>query len=408
MALRLNLGAGAVPLDGYENLDRATGQEVYPLPYADGSAEMIRASHVLEHFSHRETMKVLAEWVRVLEPGGWLRVAVPDFDRIIECYESGGQYPIEGWLMGGHVDANDHHGAIFAEEPLAHALQIAGLVEVRRWESDAPDCSSLPISLNIEGRKPLPGEDFRPVAPEPDPAPVQVERPPKGAIQAVMTLPRLAFTDNMFSALQALVPLGIGLERSTGVFWGQCLTKLIERKIADDARYVLTLDYDTVFTAADVLELYRLLETRPEIDAVCAFQWRRDKTSPLFTMERADSCDQPREIHVPFDHLRAEAMRLRTGHFGLTLFRAAAFADVERPWFHSVPGTDGRWDDKRMDEDIAFWHRWAEAGKTLYQANRCAVGHLQLVVTWPGRMMTAHHQYVPDWTEHGKPAEAWR
>ena len=35
--LRLNLGAGTTHLDGFTNLDRKTGQEVYPLPYEDGS-----------------------------------------------------------------------------------------------------------------------------------------------------------------------------------------------------------------------------------------------------------------------------------------------------------------------------------------------------------------------------------
>jgi len=49
---RLNLGAGDKPLDGYINLDRKTGQECFPLAYDDGSVDVIRASHILEHFPH--------------------------------------------------------------------------------------------------------------------------------------------------------------------------------------------------------------------------------------------------------------------------------------------------------------------------------------------------------------------
>src|ERR1043166_5452414 len=75
---RLNLGAGNAPLLGYSNIDRSYkechGQtdeaggillcgEAFPLclefprtPYGDDVAEEIRASHVLEHFSHTLTM----------------------------------------------------------------------------------------------------------------------------------------------------------------------------------------------------------------------------------------------------------------------------------------------------------------------------------------------------------------
>jgi predicted SAM-dependent methyltransferase len=50
------------------------------LAFADDSLGCVYASHVLEHFSHRDTRRVLNEWYRVLKPDGKLIVNVPDFD----------------------------------------------------------------------------------------------------------------------------------------------------------------------------------------------------------------------------------------------------------------------------------------------------------------------------------------
>lgn len=49
----------------------------------------IRASHVLEHFFMEEFDSVITEWLRVLKPGGLLRIIVPDFDIIIQALISG-------------------------------------------------------------------------------------------------------------------------------------------------------------------------------------------------------------------------------------------------------------------------------------------------------------------------------
>ena len=74
--LKLNIGAGGVVIPGYTAIDRKTGQEAYPLAYPDNSVSEIRASHVLEHFSFKGVVDVLADWVRVLQPGGIVRIGV--------------------------------------------------------------------------------------------------------------------------------------------------------------------------------------------------------------------------------------------------------------------------------------------------------------------------------------------
>src|SRR5574342_784246 len=153
---KLNLGSGDHRLDSYWNLDRKHGQEVYPLPeYAE--LDEVRASHILEHFPHGEVESVVKEWARVLKPGGKLKIAVPDFDWIIEAYKNGhrGDARLEHYLFGGQTDADDYHKSFFNEDKLKALLEGAGLVDVKRWEADADDCSSYHVSLNLEGRKPL-------------------------------------------------------------------------------------------------------------------------------------------------------------------------------------------------------------------------------------------------------------
>ncbi len=49
----------------------------------------VRASHVLEHIFMDEFDSVLSEWLRVLKPGGSLRIIVPDLDIIIQALVSG-------------------------------------------------------------------------------------------------------------------------------------------------------------------------------------------------------------------------------------------------------------------------------------------------------------------------------
>lgn len=45
----------------------------------DGYADVVYNSECLEHFPWREYQSVLAEWCRIVKPGGMIRVEVPDF-----------------------------------------------------------------------------------------------------------------------------------------------------------------------------------------------------------------------------------------------------------------------------------------------------------------------------------------
>ena len=409
--MRLNLGSGDLLLDDYANLDGKRGDKIYPLDgLDDGCCDEVRASHVLEHFSHREVLNVIREWTRVLKPGGLLKLAVPDFHYIATQYLAGDTDHTIGWTMGGHVDEWDHHGALFDEGCLSTMMETAGLVEIDHWESDAQDCSSLPVSLNLQGWKPTGQDPEEPIEEEPVPAgPITRSISiPHGAVTAIMSMPRVTWTANSFCCQRVFGPLGILLETRGGVFWDQAMTNLIEPHLADGTRYIVTVDYDTVFVKADLMRLLHLMETRPEIDALCSMQMRRDGESPLIAMGQYAQRDMPQTVKIPWDVLASDAMQVKTGHFGLTVLRASAFEGLAKPWFASIPDAEGAWGEGRMDSDIAFWHRWAEAGRTLYVANRVSVGHVQVVVSWPGaRLDKAVHQYMTGYEAGGKPEGIW-
>jgi predicted SAM-dependent methyltransferase len=398
--LKLNLGAGDVEIPGHVPIDRKLGHEVYPLPanvivghervnLTDGSVDEVRASHVLEHFSHRQTADVLREWVRVLKPGGVLKVAVPDFDRITDWYVGGRTHlPLEGYLFGGHCDANDHHGAMFNRGKLTELMENAGLVSVTDWQSEAQDCASLPVSLNLMGTKPA--------------EPVKT----KVRVRCAMSVPRLGWQDNFFCWAQALLPLGISPVKFSGAFWGQCLERVMEQLLAEDPDYILTIDYDTLFNRADVQALLRLMTFHPEVDAIAPVQMKRGGGAAMACLRDADG--NPIE-HVPAAEFAKDLMRVDSGHFGLTLIRASKLRAMPHPWFLGVPNEQGEWGEGRLDDDIYFWDRWKKAGNTLYLANRVPVGHLEVVATWPDRQLNTLYAKPDDYYETKRPpAEAWR
>lgn len=56
------------------------------LPYADNSVAAIYHSHLLEHLDQPTAELFLCEIKRVLQPGGVLRIAVPDFEKLARTY----------------------------------------------------------------------------------------------------------------------------------------------------------------------------------------------------------------------------------------------------------------------------------------------------------------------------------
>jgi predicted SAM-dependent methyltransferase len=93
-SLSLNLGAGFHRKDGWTPIDLMVDPPDgirwdvrWGLPLDDGSVRRIHCEHFIEHLRlPDEVMPVLAECHRVLEPGGELRIIVPDAARYIRAY----------------------------------------------------------------------------------------------------------------------------------------------------------------------------------------------------------------------------------------------------------------------------------------------------------------------------------
>lgn len=139
---------------------------------ADGTADVIYGCHILEHFHRRDVPRVLAEWFRILKPGGTLRIAVPDFGALCELYcDSGDLDKIIGPLFGRGDYLYNLHYNVFDFGTLVREMMSVGFVDIERYDwrktehADVDDYSQsyYPhmdktngklLSLNVEARRP--------------------------------------------------------------------------------------------------------------------------------------------------------------------------------------------------------------------------------------------------------------
>ncbi len=91
--MRANLGCGSQICAGWTNIDIVrTGPGVVAhdlstgIPLPDASCEVVYHSAVLEHLKRSDAHFFMRECVRVLQPGGILRVAVPDLEQLCRQY----------------------------------------------------------------------------------------------------------------------------------------------------------------------------------------------------------------------------------------------------------------------------------------------------------------------------------
>lgn len=88
----LNLGSGSHFHPQWLNIDFSTSEGVIGhnllkgIPFGDNTFKVIYHSHVLEHFSKNEAIKLMEECYRVLSPGGIIRIAIPDLEQIVANY----------------------------------------------------------------------------------------------------------------------------------------------------------------------------------------------------------------------------------------------------------------------------------------------------------------------------------
>ena len=171
--LRLHIG-GQISHPDWEILDVRPGALVDYVghctdlsAFADASIVEIYASHVIEHLAYqRELGLALSEFHRVLVPGGYVRISVPDLPTLCSLYLDPAlnfdeRFHVLRMIFGGQVNRDDFHYLGFNEELLTSCLQKSGFSDISRIDDFGlfDDCSSLifrnkPISLNVCARKP--------------------------------------------------------------------------------------------------------------------------------------------------------------------------------------------------------------------------------------------------------------
>lgn len=88
-----NLGCGARTHPDWINIDivpQAPGVIAHDLsrgvPLQDASCDVVYHAHLLEHLRRPDALDFMRECLRVLKPGGVLRVATPDLERMARLY----------------------------------------------------------------------------------------------------------------------------------------------------------------------------------------------------------------------------------------------------------------------------------------------------------------------------------
>ena len=161
---RLQLGAEGGPLPGWLCVDhrRRGGQVVYldasrPFPFDDAVFDYIFSEHLIEHFSWGDGGHMLSECLRVLRPGGTLRITTPDLASVLSLYDGTddpGKERYTAWQTD-HLGDTDlrkpqfainnafygyGHQFLYDGEILELALQKAGFAGIaRRQCGESPD-----------------------------------------------------------------------------------------------------------------------------------------------------------------------------------------------------------------------------------------------------------------------------
>lgn len=144
---RVNLGAGATHLPGWIHVDAnpLRRPDVWMdvrtrWPFRSASLSGIATSHLLEHLFDVELDFALREALRVLQPGGFFRISVPDLDKAVSQYlRSSTLTTADSEARGEQFHRVCHwfgaHHQVFNFGRLRSLLLRAGFSNVQRWDS---------------------------------------------------------------------------------------------------------------------------------------------------------------------------------------------------------------------------------------------------------------------------------
>ncbi len=176
--MKIHIGCGEKIIKGFVNVDvrNLPGVDVICditdiSSFGKDSAELIYASHVLEHIGRKEYKEVLKNWFLTLKKGGVLRLAVPDLEKVFHHYSHHKDLKqLLGFLYGGQTYPENFHYCGWDFQTLSQDLYEIGFEKVERYDwrktehshiDDFSQCylphmdkeNGILMSLNIEATK---------------------------------------------------------------------------------------------------------------------------------------------------------------------------------------------------------------------------------------------------------------
>ncbi len=161
--LKLNLGCGNDLREGYENIDlfvHGDGiieMDALELEYGDNEVDEILAKNLLQYIPKSDLESALAEWTRVLKPGGLLQLECSSMALIAKAYVNDGwdiEYAKE-MIYGKQEHPGDYCLNSFDSDEIKTHLEYAGMQVVEINEDVMEDMGLKRYSITATAKLPV-------------------------------------------------------------------------------------------------------------------------------------------------------------------------------------------------------------------------------------------------------------
>jgi FkbM family methyltransferase len=222
-------------------------------------------------------------------------------------------------------------------------------------------------------------------------------------VAAVTTTPRLGFQAHFGVLHEAFSNPKLFVLRIGGAFWEQGIQNGINILRNLGADYVITVDYDGIFTSADVNLLLQLAVRHPEADVIVPWQIGRGHGMKNLVVMRNQNGERIRM--APLELFETDITPVDMGAFGLTLIKVEALKRMPKPWFMNLPNEEGEWERGKTDADSYFFKKANKCGLKIFSANGVRIGHIEEMILWPGADLQPVIQDIRDYVLKGRPFE---
>lgn len=178
----LEIGPGSERIEGFETLNIVrtpqtdhVGDARKP-PFKDATFDVVYSSHCIEHIDWWDIEATIAQWVRILKPGGLLEVHTVNglamVRAIIELEETGeSTINVGGWMRALHKGdpykwavgrlfnypkgGNEHHRhrAILTPRYLQRCFEFAGVIDIEPAAEPRGRVKHRSVNMGLRGRK---------------------------------------------------------------------------------------------------------------------------------------------------------------------------------------------------------------------------------------------------------------